>query len=159
MANTEYLQELMGKVGPLIDGIELIEQEGEDHWLIFFGEMSLHIDNDPEGRKLVFWTDLGEPTEENRHDVYDALLAYNALWTETGGVRMAIDQPGGSVLQVFDLFTLDLDVSTLVTVVENLLEKAEYWKGLISESQVFADQPLGESPPEEPDSMGPAIRV
>ena len=159
MSELEHLQTLISEIGPLIDGIEAIDQEGEDYWLFSFGEDTvLQIQHDEEARKLVIFADLGVPSEEHQLPIYEAILSFNYLWSETGGVRMAIAGPGGAVSQVLDLFTLDLDGSTLGTVIENFLDKAMYWREFIANYRVPSDADSDELPHDE-GSAGPAIRV
>ena len=159
MSERERLQTLMSEIGPLIDGIEAIDQEDDDFWLFALGDnVVLQIQHDEEARKLVFSTELGTPPTERRLEAYEALLAFNYLWLETGGVRMAIESPGGEVTQVMDLFTLDLDISTLATVIQNFREKAIHWRGYL------ANFPAGDAEDSRPTSFGdgtggPAIRV
>ena len=158
MSELDHLQSLMAEIGPLIDGIEAIDQEGDDYWLFAFGEQTLlQIQYDAQARKLVLFTELGAPAEENRLALYEALLSFNYLWNETGGLRMAIDGPGGSASMVLDLFVLDLDVSTLATVTENFLDTAVYWRGFMANLQ-SAEQETP-APRQEDGAGGPGIRV
>ena len=159
MSNLQRLQKLMSEIGPLVDGIEAIDQEGDDFWLFAFGDdMVVQIQHDEQAHKLVLFTDLGIPDEEHRLAIYEELLSFNYLWSETGGVRMAIEAPNGTVSQILDLFTLDLDASTLSTVLQGFCEKAEYWRGFIanfSPPTKGADTP----PPQDEGPGGPVIRV
>ena len=160
MANLEHLQQLMTEIGPLIDRIEAIDQDGEDFWLFSFaGDAVLQIEYDDQARKLVFFTDLGVPAEEHRLEIYTALLSLNYLWSETGGLRMAIENAAnGPIVQVLDLFTLDLDVSTLATVTENFVDTAFYWRGFIANFRP-EETPEDAAALASPGPGGAAIRV
>ena len=81
-----------------------------------------------------------------REDVLQSLLAFNALWAETGGIRMAIDRPNGKVTQIFDLLTRDIDVTKVAQVIDALLAKADAWKSLLAGAEtqaVAADETPG----------------
>ena len=159
MSNLERLQKLMSEIGPLVDKIEAVDQVGEAYWLFAFGEDTvLQIQYDEQAHKLILFTDLGAPDEEHRLAVYEELLSFNYLWSETGGVRMAIEGPKGTVSQILDLFTLDLDASALSTVMHGFCEKAEYWRDFIAH---FSPPTEGAQapPPQDDGPSGPAIRV
>jgi len=145
MAGVEHIQYLMNEIGPLVDGIEAIQQDGDDHWEIAFDEDTiLEVDFSDSARKLTFAIEVGKPEESNRLKAYETILTYNYLWQDTDGVRMALDGPGGNVVQLFDLFETDLDLSTLANVVENLVEKARSWRDAI---QSMADAESEQSLP------------
>ena len=157
MTTAEQIEQLMSQIGPLMDHIEAIEQEGEDRWAIGFdGDRILYIDLDESARKLTFSIDVGEPREEARERIYETLLVYNHLWEQTNGLQMSLDAPGGNVVMAYDHFQLDLDVSALASLIDDLLERAQGWRQVISEQ---AGAQVASDAGQEFDPMGPAIRV
>ena len=134
MAGVENIQQLMTEIGPLVDAIEWIEQEDEHHWAIGFDEnLVMLVAFDAEARKVVFSVEIGCPPEEIQQQFYKALLASNAQWDESAGCRMAIDTPGGSVVQIFDLCQLDLDLSALAMAIQDLVARAKGWRTRIDD--------------------------
>jgi hypothetical protein len=70
------------------------------------------------------------------------LLVYNAAWRETGGGRLALDEPGGEVMLIFDLAATGLDVSALQAVLANVQEVAALWRRLIARGASAGQQEL-----------------
>ena len=82
---------------------------------------------------MLFLTmEIGSLPEARREDVLQSMLAFNSLWAETGGVRMAIDPPSGQITQICDLLTHVIDVTKLAQAVEALLKKADSWKAVLA---------------------------
>lgn len=154
MSDLEAVSELIASIGPLVDDIMMIEQLEEDRWLLVFDEESaLEIECDPVANKLVFTSILCPVVEENRTEIYQALLNFNFLWRETGGVRMALDGDQQNVAMLFDLFHPDLDSASLAAVVANLRDAALNWREALQSDA--ASETISDLPP----TMGTGIRV
>ncbi len=68
--------------------------------------------------------DLGRPQEAVRERVYEALLTYNGLSELHGGIRMALREPGGAVMQEFDIHAHTLNMELLSQIVLDFSGKA-----------------------------------
>lgn len=86
----------------------------------------------PDQHKLVLSITLSVPPSEQRLAVYEVMLAYNPLWEETGGVKMALAGSHGPIVQLFELSTTDLDLEALDTVLVNFVDKARMWRAAIA---------------------------
>ena len=51
------------------------------------------------------------------------------IWPETGGIRMALESPGGTIVQLFETGVGDLDLTGLRNVVAGFVELARHWRG------------------------------
>jgi hypothetical protein len=92
----------------------------------------LFADYDEPGRRLVLSADVGRPAEAGRLGLYGLLLRYNNRWAETGGVRMALDEEAGTIVQLFDLPVADLDLARLGTVVINFVGTLKAWREIVA---------------------------
>lgn len=159
MAGLEQIRAMMDELGPATRMVEEVRQYEDNGWAVVCGEntiIELQFDGGP--GKLVFSTDLGKPEENQRLAVYEMLLTYNFLWEDTGGVKMALDRPGGHVVQLYDLDAAELDLGTLQTVLDNFTEKARFWAEVITTGS-GRDREAG-STPDSLAGAGPyAIRV
>lgn len=127
-----------------LEPLALIESEADDDhddsedaplsWSFAFEDDDLVIvDYAPQDGRVVFTAVLPAPEESRRAEVYELLLQYNAIWQETGGVRMAIEGPGGPVLQIFDMPAHGIRGDDVADVLSGFLRKLPAWSALISE--------------------------
>ena len=143
---SEQIQHLMREIGPLVEEIETIEQHGEQSWAVGFDDETwLTVDYAPQTDKVTLAIDCGATAEQSRLKLYETLLTYNYLWEETGGVRMALDSPGGRVVLLLDLPIHGLAAGTFATVIKNVVEKARSWRksieGIGNEVDASTSQP------------------
>jgi hypothetical protein len=82
--------------------------------------------------RIMLSIELGRPPDASRQRIYELLLLYNHGWAETGGVRMALDSPGGTIVQLFETGAADLDLIGLRNVVTGFVELARHWRGGIA---------------------------
>ena len=139
MSILQNLQQTMADVGPLVEDIELIQQLGDNRWLVIFDEESaIEIEFDEVANKLTFSAVLAAVEEGNETDIYQLLLRYNYLWRETGGIRMALDGTNDQVVMLFDLFQPEVAKATLATVIGNLQDAALMWRQAIENGNAAA---------------------
>jgi hypothetical protein len=74
---------------------------------------------------------IGTPADAERLRIYEAMLIYGLLWRDTGGVHMALAEPGGAVVQLAEIPAFDLTPGDLAMVVKNFEAKALIWVGLL----------------------------
>lgn len=139
MASLEEIATLMEALGPHDDEIETITRNGETDWAVAFdADTILLLTYQAKQDKLVLSMTLATPPEGQRLAAYEAMLAYNLLWEETGGVKMALAGAHGPIVQLFELCTCALDLESLDTVLVNFALKARMWKDVIA-SGAFAE--------------------
>jgi hypothetical protein len=135
MTDQEQVARLMAEVGTLDDDIVAVVQTGDDSWAIRFEDVDIEVERDPHGGRLVLSAEIAVPRREDRVTVYEALLSYSMLWRETGGLRMALAEPGGAAVQLVDLNTVDVTPKLLATVAANLAERTLVWRAFLASGQ------------------------
>ena len=135
MTDQERVARLMTEVGPLDDDIVEVAQTSDDSWAIRFEDVDIEVERDPLGGRLVLSAEIAVPRREDRVTVYEALLSYSMLWRETGGLRMALAEPGGAAVQLVDVSIADLTPKLLATVAANLAERTLVWRAFLASDQ------------------------
>ena len=114
MTTLAQIELLINELGPILDPLQIEGAPEQRCWSVLLDEeVALLLDLDEEQGKLVISCDLGQPAAGDRTQLYEILLTYNAQWALTGGCRLALDEPNGNVIQIFDLQAEGLDVSRL----------------------------------------------
>lgn len=125
--------QLMSEIGPLLDLVGVVESDDGQAWMLIVDDQdALSVDLDDARGRLVIAAEVGTPGETGRARLCELLLAYNAQWEISGGVRMALDEPGGRVLQLLDLAAEGLDASQLAEVLARFLEIRLGWMQVVS---------------------------
>ena len=139
MAAIDDALTLMKELGPADEDIGAVLQTANNEWAVAYDpQTAVAIDVDDAG-VLGLSIELGKPTAERQLEVYCALLAYNTLQRETGGVTMAVAGMDGPVLQTLNLPLQGLSVGDLRTILANFVEKARVWRELVSETQEWPE--------------------
>ncbi|RVU15279.1 type III secretion system chaperone [Methylobacterium oryzihabitans] len=130
------LEEIMSQIGPMDDDIQTVLRMTDGRWIVRFGEIDVEVEHDPATNRLMFSTLIAPVPPGRAAEVLEALLLYAMAWRETGGVRMALNGPGGAVVQMADVFAPDADARTVVTVARNLAGRVPFWHDfLVAQSQ------------------------
>ncbi len=126
--NLERMQIMMEEIGPSLPEIEAVIQSEDRNWAIQFSDQAivmLEWAEDPD--RVVLTSLLGAPSESMQLSVYETLLCYNLLWKDTGGVKMALSGPGGDLVVIYEMFSADLTLGELQTVLTNFVNIAQIW--------------------------------
>jgi hypothetical protein len=130
MTGPSRVRALMRDLGPLLELEQVSVFDGEREWALMVDEETIvHADYVEADDRLMLSIELGQPPEASRHRIYELLLLYNHGWPETGGVRMALESPGGTIVQLFETGAGDLDLIGLRNVVVGFVELARHWRG------------------------------
>ena len=140
-----HLHQLMCEIGPALDLDEVIEQAGHAVWVLAFPEGAvIEAEYDEAGGgRLLLSMELGEPEPGAAADWHRVLLQYNALWRQTGGVRMALS--GTVVVQALELAVPGLTLPVLADALSGLRTHAVLWRALLA-SDGPAGPPGGDAP-------------
>ncbi|KPL52568.1 type III secretion system chaperone [Prosthecomicrobium hirschii] len=128
MTDLEFLTSLIAEVGTRDDDIAGVLRTSPNSWLVRFADVDVEIEHQASRDRLVFASVIGPTLAGNREAVLEALLCYGFLWRQTGGMRMALTEPGGDVLQLFDLEAARIDLATLTNVVVNMADNTRNWR-------------------------------
>jgi hypothetical protein len=143
MPHSEHLNVLFDEIGPLLDASGIV-QAGDDTWLVVLDDArqtEVVLDLDQAQGKLTLSMDVAQVQSERRLQTYETLLMVNYLWAETGGVRFALDGPGGQLVQLFDLFVEALDAPRLMDVIVNFAASGNQWQDRLAGGGLVAEGP------------------
>ena len=130
MSRIADIQLLMESIGPASPAVSYVTQVSEDTWTVGLDEQSVvFLEFDAARDRLVLTSTLGRPREGDRERLYEALLGYNALWRETGGVQMALAD--GEAMQAYSMPAADLELDILQATIEDFAGKASIWRSLM----------------------------
>lgn len=122
----------------LVDAIHPLEpvliepQTGRDAWFVELGDGSaFDIEYDGRCHRFVICVSICEVPDQARLQIYEALLQYNFLWPQSGGLRMAIDGTPGQVVMLLDLPLTSLESSRLALALENMADIQRSWREII----------------------------
>jgi hypothetical protein len=99
--------------------------------MAFPGGRLVEIFLDDEAGRAVLSTAVGTPHTARVSHLHKLLLQYNLLWRETSGVRMAIDEPEGEVVMLYDLILAGLDSLLLQNILGNFAAAAGAWQTMV----------------------------
>ena len=88
MAEVDAVPAMIVEAAAFDDDIAMVVSAGENNWVVRFEAMDVEIELDPERRRLVLLTNIGVPNPERRLSILEAVLVFNLLVLETGGVRI-----------------------------------------------------------------------
>ena len=157
MTLIEQLSELFSELGPQTPEIDAISQdEATPTWAVALVDGApIEAALDEDRGVLALSTTLGRPAEEHRVAVYEALLMFNSLRAQTGGVVMSLAEPAGDAELGYDLAVAELTPAVLQTVLLNFAAKAQAWRRVVASGAA-----PGESAVEyDPSNMAAALRV
>ena len=153
MSSSEHVRALMSEIGPIMEFSSVLKVEDEDRWVLNLdGANVIVAEYFAEDDRLFLTSDAGVPPPEARLACYELLLAYNSMWRDSGGMRMALDREDGSVLQICDVAGAGLNGEALRLVLENFIRQLGDWM------QFVASVPAAEAS-EEPNIHPDAIQV
>ena len=140
MSTLEFVEQIVQETVATLELKSVAAYEGCSAWeLLFDDETRLNIEYDRVATRVVFMGTIGAVAEPARLRVYEFLLQYNYLWSETGGVRMALDGAPGHVAMIFELPTSDLGVHKLRDTVTSLVENLRWWREIIQTVEAAGD--------------------
>lgn len=114
----DKIQDLISQIGPVFPDIDAVIQTEDPSWAIqFVDELVVMIEQLEQPDRMVFSSEIGAVTDDQELPVYEALLCYNLLWKDTGGVKIGLAGPKGTLIVTSELL---LDGLTLMSFQEAL---------------------------------------
>jgi hypothetical protein len=114
----DKIQDLISQIGPVFPDIDAVIQTEDPSWAIqFVDELVVMIEQLENPDRMVFSSEIGAVTDDQELPVYEALLCYNLLWKDTGGVKIGLAGPKGILIVTTELL---LDGLTLMSFQEAL---------------------------------------
>jgi hypothetical protein len=137
MLSRETLHEVMCETAALIGLGRITACEDSDGWSMDLDERgTFDIEHDTDDDRVVISIAIGSVAETARASIYELLLAYNHLRTDTGGTRMALDLPGQQVVMMREIPSLALSPQRLCSVIENMALVHGAWREVLRLGEV-----------------------
>jgi hypothetical protein len=133
MSSWQAVHDLMTRVGPVLDLQQVTEFAEDQAWrLVFDASTGVDVDYDGRGDRLVLTATVAAVEAHAQAKSFEALLRYNYLWTQHGGVRAALDGAPGNVVLMIEVPAAGLDVSKLCTILQGFRAVVEGWRGVLA---------------------------
>lgn len=124
----DKIQDLISQIGPVFPDIDVVIQTEDPSWAIqFVDELVVMIEQLEHPDRMVFSSEIGAVANDQELPIYEALLCYNLLWKDTGGVKIGLAGPKGILIVTSELL---LDGLTLMTFQEALTNFTNIAKSL-----------------------------
>jgi hypothetical protein len=94
----------------------------------------IEAEQDGDRAMLVLTVSLGSPPPEEEAATHSLLLQTNALWRDTGAIRMGLDGPDGEVVLMSDVPLKGLDVDGLGLRLHRFTDAALGWREVIAQT-------------------------
>lgn len=132
MSTSEQVEALLTEIGELNTSIEAITRN-TDYWVIHVDSgLAVTLEWEEKEDLLGMTLLLGEAQENRYLYVCEVLMAYNALWRQTGGIRIGFSGEGKEFLQIFTFPLKDLTPHRFHAFLLKFLEQAELWQQFIA---------------------------
>lgn len=124
----DIIQDLISQIGPVFPDIDAVIQTEDPSWAIqFVDELIVMIEQLEHPDRMVFSSEIGTVADDQELPIYEALLCYNLLWKDTGGVKIRLAGPKGILIVTSELL---LDGLTLMIFQEALTNFTNIAKSL-----------------------------
>jgi hypothetical protein len=112
--------------------LSLVQIAENDFVLRFESGIDVEVENLTDTGHAALSSVVGTPLETECRRVYEAMLIYGLLWRDNGGVRMALTEPRGALVQLAEIPACDLTQHELTAVIKNFEEKAITWRAFLA---------------------------
>lgn len=147
MRSKEQVHALVCEAAEGLNLQQLVEETDRIAWLLQFDdETAIDVEYNLEDDHLVLTSAVWEVVGVQREAIYELLLQFNYLWTETGGVRMALDGMPGQVVMLFDVPDPATGATQLRRVLGNITKLQKSWRQILS---AYGDAPSDSPAPDE----------
>ena len=141
MTPAETVEALIAEMGPVLDPLLIESFSDPACWGVLIDEETpVLVDLLEQAGMLVLSIEVDVPQETRRPRLYEQLLMHNHRWEQQGGLRMALDQPGGSVVVVIqDLVIEGLDVTGMCSALTAFAASAQALREALTASSPELD--------------------
>lgn len=143
----DHLSQMLQSIGEVTSAVAAVVRIDDSSWAVGFrDEQSFEVLLDEAAGRVWLITTLGTPPEAIAGDVVAALMTYNMLCRETGGVRMATEGPLGEVYMMTDLFLPEVSEELLARLLTNMSRTATHWRRFIATGSLATPDRAGDDP-------------
>lgn len=134
MLDLEEINQAIAAAGPLNPDIQAVARLADDQWALHFEPGPVLLELDAEHRRLGLSAEIGPLPEAAKAALMEAMLCYNILWAETGGVQLALSGPSNTAVLLVLLASHEITPEIIANVCSNLAERMIQWRGLLAGS-------------------------
>ncbi|MEM7477739.1 MAG: type III secretion system chaperone [Planctomycetota bacterium] len=138
MSTLETMEALLTELPPLCPQINLITKPSDETWYINFEDYDVYVHFSELKKTAEFQITIGNTDNHNQTKLLKLFLNYNALWKQTGGVSIALNNDENAVL-LFSVPADGLRPGAIANILTSLHRKAEVWRGVIHQSDVQSE--------------------
>ncbi len=95
---------------------------------------------------MVISSEIGAASDQSQQSVYETLLCYNLMWRDTGGMKIGLAGPKGSLIISTDIALDGLMLSDLKEALDKFLSASRLWKTYVNQSESSVPPPLPGTP-------------
>ena len=132
---------LLAELGQRLNAPELQEHRPGLWTIVLADGQRVDVEHDRGNARLRLATALGQPEPEQEDAVFKLMLQINALWRETGGLRLALEDASPAICQLYDLALAGLEIEGLVLRMSNFIDVADHWREVIAASAAPLPEP------------------
>jgi hypothetical protein len=138
MTQEAHLESLLAELGPADPSIASVRRLAAGHYLVEYDDgVGVELVAQPERGRLLLLAAVGELPAADQLARCKAMLNFNALWRQTGGVRLAL--AGDEVQQLYEHGLDGLELDSLRRLLANFAEKVGVWHlSLLAEAPAAA---------------------
>ncbi len=132
---TEQIQQLLQEIGPSMPDIDAVVQTEEPSWAIQFSDETviiLEAAEDPS--RIVISAEMGAVHDAQQRVIYETLLCYNLMWRNSGGVKIGLAGPQGTLIVSADICLDNLTLADLQQEISKFLKITRSWTQYIAKA-------------------------
>jgi hypothetical protein len=121
-------------------------ERNDDRWLVSLeDDAQLLVELDATHHAVALTADLGQPPDHARASMCELLMTYTSQMPATGGIAMAMSEPGGSFLQTCLLPLESVTASMLRNIALDFAGRAQLWREVIAKGGAAAAVPFSDA--------------
>lgn len=133
----EQIQLLMQELGPVMPEIDAIVQTEEPSWAIQFSdEHILVIEPADEPPRLAMSSELGAAPDGTEKPLYEAMLSYNLMWRDSGGLKVGLAGPKGSLIISWEISLDGMTLVELQAAIARFMKAVASWQRYVARADV-----------------------
>ncbi len=139
MDNREKANQLVMTFGNMLTVKDLhLSEETNSCVLVFDGDIILNIEYEESRERMIFSVYLDELPEDNAEPLLRELMGANLYWHQTRGATFCLEPGTGGLIMIYPHGVDQLTDVMFETVVQNMVDQAEFWKNKIADMKTQA---------------------
>lgn len=136
MTTVEQIQQLIQELGPSMPEIDAVVQTEEPSWAIQFSDETIVIlEAADEPPRIVMSAELGAASDARQKAVYETLLCYNLMWRDSGGVKVGLAGPQGSLIISTEVCLDGMSLMDLQDALNRFLKITRSWAQYVAQEE------------------------